>query len=59
MQRQRKRGVQLGAKPKWIKHKEKVKELRAQGLTLREISERIGLNFRTVKKCLTTDREAG
>ncbi len=49
----KKRGVRLGAKPKFTEYKEKVRKMRAEGKTLNEICRILGINFRTAKRCLT------
>lgn len=55
----RKRGVRLGAKPKWPQYKEQVREMRAKGMTWRAISEALGIDYRTCKKSLTFKKICG
>ena len=46
----RKRGVQLGARPKFHKYSEQVHRLREAGLSWKEICQKLKINFRTAKK---------
>ena len=47
----KKKGVRLGAEPKYPRYSKKVRRLREElGLTWDEICEKLGINFRTAKK---------
>jgi len=46
----KKRGVRLGAEPKFNRYGKKVKELREHGHNWKEICDKLGINFRTAKK---------
>ena len=46
----RRKGIKLGAKPKFPKYHYQVKQLRKKGWNWNEICERLGINFRTAKK---------
>ena len=48
----KKKGVRLGAEPIYPKYRKQAQRMREQGMTLKEISQELGINFRTVKKCL-------
>ena len=48
----KKKGVRLGAVPKYHQYSEKVKEMKMQGKTWKEICSQLGINFRTAKKCV-------
>ena len=48
----KKQGVRLGAEPRYHQYSEKVKEMKMQGKTWKEICSQLGINFRTAKKCV-------
>ena len=48
----KRKGVKLGAEPKYHQYGKKVKELRSQRKTWKQICERLGINYRTAKKSL-------
>jgi len=48
----RKKGVRLGAEPKYIKHREKVIAMKEEGKTWKEICEELKIDYRTAKKCI-------
>ena len=48
----KKQGVRLGAEPRYHQYSEKVKEMKMQGKTWKEICSQLEINFRTAKKCV-------
>ena len=48
----KKKGVRLGKEPTYPKYKNQVRRMREEGMTLKGIARELGINFRTVKKCL-------
>ena len=48
----RKKGVRLGKEPTYPRYKKQVRRMREEGMTLKGIARELGINFRTVKKCL-------
>ena len=48
----RKRGVRLGAEPKYPKYRNQVQEMRASGISWRNICEKLNINYRTARKCI-------
>ncbi len=48
----KKKGVKLGAEPKYPQYSKRVKRMRKQGKNWKEICEELGINFRTAKKCV-------
>ena len=48
----RKKGVRLGAEPKYTRYKAKVLKMRQEGRTWKEICQKLGINYRTARKCL-------
>jgi len=48
----RKKGVRLGAEPKYPKYCKRVKAMRRQGRTWKEICGKLGINYRTARKCM-------
>lgn len=48
----RKRGVRLGAEPKYPKYEEPVREMRDSGMTWKSICSELKINYRTAKKCI-------
>jgi len=46
----KKNGVILGAKPKYPEYRDKVREMRKEGLTWKEICDKLNINYRTAKK---------
>ncbi len=47
----RKKGVRLGAEPKYIKHREKIIAMKEEGKTWKEICLELKIDYRTAKKC--------
>ena len=48
----KKKGVRLGAEPKYQQYQEKVKEMRGQGMSWNRICKLLEINYRTARKCL-------
>ncbi len=48
----KKKGVKLGAEPKYQKYREKVREMRQQGMSWNKICKHLKINYRTARKCL-------
>jgi len=48
----KKKGVRLGVEPKYPRYRARVKKMRRQGKTWKEICEELGINYRTARKCL-------
>ncbi len=48
----KRKGVRLGAEPKYQKYRKQVKELRRQSMTWKDICKELKINYRTAKKCL-------
>jgi site-specific DNA recombinase len=48
----RKRGVRLGAEPKYKMYRKKVRQMREAGKGWKKICEELQINYRTAKKCL-------
>lgn len=48
----KKKGVRLGAEAKYPKYLERVKSMRKQGKTWKQICEKLGINYRTARKCV-------
>ncbi len=48
----RKRGVKLGAEPKYQMYRKKVRQMREAGKGWKEICDKLQINYRTAKKCL-------
>lgn len=51
----KKKGVRLGAEPKYPKYQAQVAEMRKKGLQWKAICASLDINFRTAKKCLACD----
>jgi len=48
----RKKGVKLGKEPTYPRYMKQVRRMREEGMALKSIARELGINFRTVKKCL-------
>lgn len=46
----KKKGVKLGAEPKFPKYRDKVRQMRQQGKTWKQICQKLKINYRTAKK---------